>query len=360
MYITVVGLSHKTSSVEIREKLSIPETEQENTLNHLLKLPHIKEVALISTCNRLEIYAVIKDQKKGVEEITEFLSEIGQISLPHLQEHLFILHNQEAVWHLMRVAAGLESLVVGEGQILCQVKKAYKLAQTYKSLGKVLDRLFKQAITAGKRVRNEINIGSGAVSISSAAVELAQTKVQDLAACRITIIGAGEMSRLLLQHLLSKGVVQISIVNRSQTKAVELANKFPDAQFQLYTLSDMMSAIAKSDIVFTCTAAAEPILDKVKLETILPINQSLTLFDISVPRNINADINELEKVDSYNIDDLKAVVARNQETRRQLAQKAEVLLTEELEAFVLWLQSIETVPTITSLRNKVEKIREQE
>ncbi|MEH2173678.1 glutamyl-tRNA reductase [Nostoc sp.] len=360
MDIAVVGLSHKTASVEIREKLSIPEAKMESAIAQLLKLPNIKEVAILSTCNRLEIYAVVKESQQGVEEITYFLSEISQISLHQLQQYLFILLNQETVRHLMRVAAGLESLVLGEGQIFYQVKKAYKLTQTYKGLGKLLDRLFKQAITAGKRVYNEINIGTGAVSISSAAVELAQTKVPDLAACRITIIGAGEMSRLLLQHLLSKGVARISIVNRSQAGALELASKFPDSQLQLYSLSGMMSAIANSDMVFTCTTASEPILDRAKLKTILPRNLSLILFDISVPRNINTDVNQLENFEVYNIDDLKALVARNQETRRQMVQKAEALIEEEVEVFVLWLQSLESVPTITSLRNKVESIREQE
>ncbi|ARV59274.1 glutamyl-tRNA reductase [Nostocales cyanobacterium HT-58-2] len=360
MNIIVVGLSHRTASVEIREKLSIPETKVESAIAHLLKLPHIKEVAIISTCNRLEIYAVTQEIQEGVEEISHFLSEVGQIPRYQLQQHLFILLNEEAIRHLIRVAAGLESLVLGEGQISCQVKQAHKLAQTYKGLGKLLDRLFKYALTASKRIRTEIHIGTGAVSISSAAVELAQTKVQDLADYRITIIGAGKMARLLIRHLLAKGAVKISVVNRSQTGAEKLASEFPDTSLQLYSLSEMMSAIAQSDIVFTCTAATEPILDRVKLETILPKHQSLMLFDISVPRNVSADVSELEKTEVYNVDDLKAVVAQNQETRRQMAQKAEVFLTEEVEAFMLWWQSLASVPIMNCLRNKVENIRTQE
>ena len=215
MNIVVVGLSHNTASVEIREQLSIPETQSEMAIAYLLKLPQIEEAGIISTCNRLEIYAVVKDRKQGVEEIYQFLSEIGQIQFSVLQQHTFVLVDEDAVSHLMRVAAGLESLVMGEGQILCQVKKAYKLGQEHKGFKKVLDRLFKQAITAGKRVRNETKIGSGAVSISSAAVELAKIKVQDFTASNITVIGAGKMSRLLIKHLLAKNAVQISLVNRS-------------------------------------------------------------------------------------------------------------------------------------------------
>ncbi len=360
MNIVVVGLSHKTAPVEIREKLSIQEAKLEGAIAHLRSYPHIEEVALISTCNRLEIYAVTSETEQGVREIAQFLSEVGRIPLHQLRRHLFVLLHQDALRHLMRVAAGLESLVLGEGQILAQVKNTHKLAQKYKGIGRLLDRLFKQAITAGKRVRSETNIGTGAVSISSAAVELAQTKVQDLAACRVTIIGAGKMSRLLVQHLLAKGTTNISIVNRSQRRAEELASKFPEAQIQIYALSEMMSAIAVSEMAFTSTAATEPILDRAKLETSLVLDQSLMLFDISVPRNVHADVQGMEKVEAYNVDDLKAVVAQNHESRRQMAQEAEALLEEEVAAFELWWRSLDTVPTISSLRSKIESIREQE
>jgi glutamyl-tRNA reductase len=262
--------------------------------------------------------------------------------------------------HLMRVAAGLDSLVLGEGQILAQVKTTHKLAQQHDGIGRLLNRLFKQAITAGKRVRTETSIGTGAVSISSAAVELAQMKAQNLAACRVAIIGAGKMSRLLVQHLLSKGAATIAILNRSLGRAEELANQFSDAQLELHTLSEMMAVVAESDIVFTSTGATEPLLDRAKLEAAIDPSRSLMLFDISVPRNIATDVNELDNVQAFNVDDLKAVVAQNQESRRQMAQEAELLLEEEVEAFEVWWRSLETVSTISCLRNKVESIREQE
>ncbi|MBE9201456.1 MULTISPECIES: glutamyl-tRNA reductase [unclassified Nodularia (in: cyanobacteria)] len=360
MNIAVVGLSHKTAPVEIREKLSIPEPQMESAIAHLSSYPHIDEVAILSTCNRLEIYIVTSETEQGIREVTQFLSEHSKLPVQSLRQHLFMLLHDDAVMHVMRVAAGLDSLVLGEGQILAQVKNTHKLGQQYSGIKTVLNRLFKQALTAGKRVRTETNIGTGAVSISSAAVELAQMKASNLAACRVAIIGAGKMSRLLVQHLISKGAAQISIVNRSQERAQQLAKLYPDQSIYTHTLSQMMAVIAESDLVFTSTSATEPILDRTKLEIVLESNRSLMLFDISVPRNVHSDVNELANVQAFNVDDLKAVVAQNHESRRKMAQEAEKLLDEEVEAFDVWWRSLETVSTISCLRNKVETIREQE
>jgi len=360
MNIAVIGLSHKTAPVEVREKLSIPEPKIEAAIAQLRGYPHIQEVAILSTCNRLEIYIVTTESEPGVREVMQFLSECSKVPLQSLRPHLFILLHEDAVMHLMRVSAGLDSLVLGEGQILAQVKQTHKLAQQYKGVGRILERLFKQALTAGKRVRTETSIGTGAVSISSAAAELAQMKGQHLATSRIAIIGAGKMSRLLVQHLLSKGASHIAIVNRSMRGGQELADQFKDAQLHLHLLSDMMQVIADSDLVFTCTAATVPLLNKAKLEAVLDQHRPLMLMDISVPRNVDADANELANVRSFNVDDLKAVVAQNHETRRKMAMEAEGLLEQEVEAYDVWLRSLETVPTISCLRDKIELIREQE
>jgi glutamyl-tRNA reductase len=360
MNIAVVGLSHKTAPVEVREKLSIPEPQLESAIAQLVSYPHIDEVAILSTCNRLEIYIVTSEADQGIREITQFLAEYSKLPVLSLRQHLFMLLHDDAVMHIMRVAGGLDSLVLGEGQILAQVKTTHKLGQQYNGIKTILNRLFKQALTAGKRVRTETSIGTGAVSISSAAVELAQIKVANLAACRVVILGAGKMSRLLVQHLLSKGAVEISIVNRSRERAQELAKQFPGQPIQIHPLSEMMAVIADSDLVFTSTSATEPILDRAKLEMVLEVQRSLMLFDISVPRNVHADVNELENVQAFNVDDLKAVVAQNYESRRKIAQEAERLLEEEVEAFDIWWRSLETVTTISCLRNKVETIREQE
>lgn len=360
MNIVVIGLSHKTAPVEVREKLSIPETHCDRAIGQLCSHPHIEEVAILSTCNRLEIYAVADETENGVRAITQFLSDHSKLPAAYLRQYLFVLLHHDAVMHLMRVSAGLDSLVLGEGQILAQVKQCHKLGQEHKGVGRTLNQLFKQALTAGKRVRTETSIGTGAVSISSAAVELAQMKVQNLAACRVAIIGAGKMSRLLVQHLLSKGAANVSIVNRSMPRMQELAKQFPEGNLHLHPMEDMMATIAHSDLVFTSTAATEPILDRAKLEAVLDPTQHLMLFDISVPRNVDADVNKLSYVQAFNVDDLKAVVAQNHEARRQMAMEAEALLDEEVEAFEIWWRSLETVSTISSLRDKVETIRVQE
>ncbi|AFY80320.1 glutamyl-tRNA reductase [Oscillatoria acuminata] len=360
MNIAVVGLSHKTAPVEVREKLSIPEADIKEAIAHLCSYPNIREVAILSTCNRLEIYIVTGETDSGVREAIQFLSERGQLNVHKLRQHLFILLQEDAVMHLMRVSAGLDSLVLGEGQILAQVKNTHKLGQQHNGVGRILNRLLKQAITAGKRVRTETSIGTGAVSISSAAVELAQIKVQDLAPYRIAILGAGKMSKLLVQHLLSKGARQITILNRTLRRAEELAKNFPDADLKLHLISDMMTVIGNSDIVFTSTSSTEPILNRSKLEAVLNPNGSMMLIDIAVPRNVDSDVNTLTNVHSFNVDDLKAVVAQNQESRRQMAMEAEGLLEEEVEAFDVWWRSLETVPTISCLRDKIETIREQE
>ncbi|MGB3615764.1 MAG: glutamyl-tRNA reductase, partial [Elainellaceae cyanobacterium] len=254
---------------------------------------------------------------------------------------------------------GLDSLVLGEGQILSQVKQTHKLGQQHNGIGRTLNRLFKQAITAGKRVRTETSIGTGAVSISSAAVELALVHAQSLARRRIGIIGAGKMAKLLVQHLLSKGANDITIINRSMRGAESLAKQF-DANFSLCTLAEMDGTLPNCDLVFTSTAATQPLLNRVRLEALFPAPQPLMLVDISVPRNVDGDVVGMAHVQTFNVDDLKAVVAQNQESRRQIALEAEQLLEQEVDAFEAWLRSLETVPTISNLRSKVETIREQE
>lgn len=382
MNIAVIGLSHKTATVEVREKLSIPELQMQAAIAQIKACPHIDEVAILSTCNRLEIYCVASETDLGLREVMQFLAEHSQIPLNELRRHLFILLHEDAVMRLMRVAGGLDSLVLGEGQILSQVKQAHKLGQQHQGVDRILNRLFKQAITAGKRVRTETEIGTGAVSISSAAVELAQLKVQEQAAWperdghlantnvlakaleehRVAIVGAGKMARLLVQHLVSKGVKEITILNRSRPRADELVRQFSGNGTTVTALlmEDLLPTIQRSDIVFTSTSATTPIIDRALLMSVLSPQQSLMLIDISVPRNVHADVETLGQVKSFNVDDLKEVVAQNYESRRQMAQQAEVLLEEEAEAFNAWWQTLETVPTISSLRDKVESIREQE
>ncbi|MDG2991272.1 glutamyl-tRNA reductase [Candidatus Synechococcus calcipolaris G9] len=360
MNIAVIGLSHKTAPVDVREKLSVPEEVRERALNHLCGYPHIQEATILSTCNRLEIYIVTSDTDSGVREISQFMSEWGQVPLRQLRPYLFILLHQDAVMHLMRVAGGLDSLVIGEGQILSQVKRCHQLGQQYKAIGPILNRLFKGSISAGKRVRTETSIGTGAVSISSAAVELAELRLPDLHRCRIAIVGAGKMSRLVVQHLFARGIQEITIINRSLERAQELAQQFGEVRFHLHTMPDMLSQVAQMDLVFTGTAATHPLLDRDNLAPVITGDRPLAIIDIAVPRNVHGNVTELGAVRLFNVDDLEAVVAQNQEARRQLAMEAEALLEEELGTFCAWWHALETVPTIRCLREKIESIRTQE
>ena len=360
MNIAVIGLSHKTAPVEIREKLSVPDTQMEAAIQNLCDRTHIQEATILSTCNRLEIYIVSPTADRGVQEVIQFLAEFGKISLTDLKQHLFMLLHEDAVMHLMRVAGGLDSLVLGEGQILAQVKQAHKVGQQYQGMGSILNRLFKQALTAGKRVRTETSIGTGAVSISSAAVELAHLKVRDFSNHRVAILGAGKMSRLLVQHLISKGAKDVTILNRSAKLAEDLKQMFTAIDLQLHPIDDMMTKIAASTIVFTSTSATEPLLNAAKLEAVLDAHHTLMIFDISVPRNVHSDVNTLANIQAFNVDDLKAVVAQNQESRRKMAMEAEGILTQEVENFNSWWRFLDTVPTISCLRDKMETIRAQE
>lgn len=362
MNIAVVGLSHKTATVEVREKLSITEDRMEAAIAQLMSYPNIEEAAILSTCNRLELYVVTSESEGGIREIMQFLSEFSQLPLQFLRRYLFILLRQDAVTHLMRVASGLDSLVLGEGQILAQVKHTHRFAQQYNGAGRILNQLFKQSLSAGKRVRTETEIGTGAVSISSAAVELAQMKLGNLSDKHTTIVGAGKMSRLLVKHLISKRAQKIAIVNRSHDRAAAMLKEFEtsDAMFDIRPLDQMLDCVAISDLVFTSTASTEVILSRKNLEAIASNHTGLTLIDISVPRNISSDVKELPNIRAFNVDDLQAVVAGNQESRRQMAMQAEILLEGCVAEFDSWWRSLETVPTISKLRQKMEIIREQE
>ena len=368
MHIAVVGLSHRTAPVEIRERLSIAEQSMEDSLQRLRADEQVLEASILSTCNRLEIYTLLRHPEQGVNAVGSFLSEHSGLELGDLTPHLFTYHHEEAVAHLMRVAAGLDSLVLGEGQILSQVKKMYRLGQEHRSIGPILNRLLNQAVSTGKRVRSETNLGTGAVSISSAAVELAQLKVcqargvDDLVPLeqeQIAVVGAGRMSRLLLQHLQAKGARGVVLLNRTVQRAELMAADFPGLPVQCRPLTDLDHCLSTCSLVFTSTAAEEPIITA---ERLAPLNRrsSLMLVDIGVPRNISADVASVEGVGSYDVDDLQEVVTRNQEARREIAAEAEGLLEEDGRQFLDWWDGLEAVPVVNRLRTQLEDIREQE
>jgi glutamyl-tRNA reductase len=368
MHIAVVGLSHRTAPVEIRERLSIPEQSLEASLLRLRSDEQVLEASILSTCNRLEIYTLLRHPDDGIEAVGSFLTQVSGLSLEELGPHLFTYHHEEAVAHLLRVAAGLDSLVLGEGQILSQVKKMVRLGQEYRSVGPILNRLLNQAVSTGKRVRTETNLGTGAVSISSAAVELAQLKVGQargldelvsLEHQQVAVVGAGRMARLLLQHLQSKGCRGVVLLNRTVARAEALAADFPQLPVQCRPLTDLDHCLSTCSLVFTSTAAEEPVITTSRLEH-LNRRSSLMLIDIGVPRNISSDVSQLAGVESFDVDDLQEVVARNQEARREMAAEAEVLLREESRLFLEWWDGLEAVPLVNKLRLQLEEIREQE
>jgi glutamyl-tRNA reductase len=368
MHIAVIGLSHRTAPVEIRERLSIPEQTMEASLQQLRADDEVLEASILSTCNRLEIYALLRNPEQGISAVGRFLSTHSGLEVEELSPHLFTFHHEEAIAHLLRVAAGLDSLVLGEGQILSQVKKMVRLGQEHRSIGPILNRLLTQAVGTGKRVRTETNLGTGAVSISSAAVELAQLKVGQARGLdelvpldqeQVAVVGAGRMARLLLQHLQAKGCKGLVLLNRTVSKAELLAADFPALPVQCRPLDDLDHCLSTCSLVLTSTAADDPIITASRLSA-LNRRSSLMLVDIGVPRNISADTSDLPGVASYDVDDLQEVVARNQETRREIAAEAEVLLEEESRLFLEWWDGLEAVPVVNRLRRQLEDIREQE
>ncbi len=368
MHIVVVGLSHRTAPVEVREKLSIPDSSIENSLASLKNASEILEVSILSTCNRLEIYSLVREINIGLSSIKEFLSNFSNIKPDELEPHLFDFKQEEAVLHLMKVSAGLDSLVLGEGQILSQVKKMMRIGQDFQTTGPILNRLLTQSISAGKKVRSETNLGTGAVSISSAAVELAQLKIGQsrgidglvtLEHEKVLVVGAGRMSRLLITHLQAKGCQNLVLVNRNVDRAVSLATDFPNMAILSKSLEELDEYLIKSTLIFTSTASEKPFIDRERINNLKIINK-LKLIDIGVPRNISNDVKEHDRIDSYDVDDLQEVVSRNQEFRKKIAEEAELLIKEERVLFLEWWASLEAVPIINKLRSGLEIIRKEE
>jgi len=368
MHIVVVGLSHRTAPVEVREQLSIPDSSIEESLISLKNSSEILEVSILSTCNRLEIYSLVKDITIGLSSIKEFLTKYSNLKYEELDPHLFVFKQEDAVLHLMKVSAGLDSLVLGEGQILSQVKKMMRLGQDFHSTGPILNRLLTQSISAGKKVRSETNLGTGAVSISSAAVELAQLKIGQskgvdnlvsLKSENVLVVGAGRMSRLLITHLKAKGCEKLTLINRNLNRAKSLAQDFPNIEISPKCLTELDENIKVSTLVFTSTASDRPFIDLIRINK-LNINCLIRLIDIGVPRNITNDVKEHSFIESYDVDDLQEVVSRNQEFRRKIAQEAESLIKDEKALFLEWWASLEAVPTINKLRSDLELIRKEE
>ncbi|EOA40112.1 hypothetical protein CARUB_v10008813mg [Capsella rubella] len=358
--IMVIGLSIHTAPVEMREKLAIPEAEWPRAIAELCNLNHIEEAAVLSTCNRMEIYVLALSQHRGVKEVTEWMSKTSGIPVSEICQHRFLLYNQDVTQHIFEVSAGLDSLVLGEGQILAQVKQVVKSGQGVHGFGRNISGLFKHAITVGKRVRTETNIAAGAVSVSSAAVELALMKLPEsshASSARMLVIGAGKMGKLVIKHLVAKGCTKMVVVNRSEEKVAAIREEMPPGVEIIYKpLDEMLSCAGEADVVFTSTASETPLFLKEQVETLPPVRDGRLFVDISVPRNVGSCVAEIDGARVYNVDDLKEVVAANKEDRVRKAMEAQAIITEESKHFEAWRDSLETVPTIKKLRGYTERI----
>ncbi|KAK7385433.1 hypothetical protein VNO78_31151 [Psophocarpus tetragonolobus] len=361
--IMVIGLSVHSTPVEMREKLAIPEAEWPRAIAELCSLNHIEEAAVLSTCNRMEIYVVALSKHRGVKEVTEWMSKTSGIPVADLCQHQFLLYNKDATQHLFEVSAGLDSLVLGEGQILAQVKQVVKVGQGVNGFGRNISGLFKHAITVGKRVRTETNIAAGAVSVSSAAVELALMKLPEAshANARMVVIGAGKMGKLVIKHLVAKGCTKMVTVNRSEERVAAIREELKGVEIIYKPLSEMLTCIGEADVVFTSTASENPLFLKDDVKDLPPATDEVGgrrfFVDISVPRNVGSCLSDLESVRVFNVDDLKEVVAANKEDRLRKAMEAQAIISEESKQFEAWRDSLETVPTIKKLRAYAERVR---
>lgn len=366
--VMVIGLSFHTAPVDIREKLSIPEAQLPQAISELCALNHIEEAAVLSTCNRMEIYVVALSQHRGVKEVTEWMSKVSGVSVSEISQHQFLLHNKDATEHLFEVSAGLDSLVLGEGQILAQVKQVVKISQGVPGFDRKIGGLFKHAITVGKRVRTETKISSGSVSVSSAAVELAQMKIPESSydSVKVLVVGAGKMGKLVIKHLVAKGCTKMVVVNRTEEKVIAVREECKNVEIVYQPFSNLMSCASEADVIFTCTASETPLFLQEQVST-FPLltsqngSQSQRMFvDISVPRNVESSVSDLEATRVYNVDDLKEVVEANKEDRLRKAAEAQLIISEEVQEYEAWKDSLETVPTLKKLRAYAERIRSSE
>ncbi len=355
-HIIIIGLNHRTAPVEIRERLAFPAETIGHALRGLMEKESLKEGVILSTCNRVEICALAHQNFRGVSEMKDFMSAFHGIPLPELDGYLYHYEGDEAVHHLFRVASSLDSMVLGEPQILGQVKDAYGYAGEFRSIGTILDKFFAKVFSVAKRVRTETKVASSAVSVSYAAVELARKIFGDLTDKTAMLIGAGEMCELAARHLVSAGVKGIMVTNRTFERAVKLAEEFRGTPIRF---DELPVHLKRADIVLSSTGASHFIIQKQEVEEVIRIRRNRPMFfiDMAVPRDIDPDANQIDNVYVYDIDDLNNVIETNLEERQREALKAEEIVTEEVRSFRRWLDGQQVTPTIITLRRKYEEVK---
>jgi glutamyl-tRNA reductase len=350
-----IGMNHETAPVEVRELLSFGKQDRDKAFHEIQAIKNIKESLLLSTCNRVEILFTTEREKEAKESVITFLSHVSGIARGELRPLLYIYNDQEAIRHIFRVGASLDSMMVGEPQILGQVKDAYRIAVDNKSSSVIINRLMHRTFSLAKRIRTETGIAGSAVSISFAAVELAKKIFGNLTGKGVLLIGAGEMAELAATYLLNNNVAQMLVTNRTFSRAVELAEQFHGSAI---SFDETESQLLEVDIVITSTASPEPIISFEQARRIMRGRRNRPLFfiDIAVPRNIESRVNEIGNVFVYDIDDLKGIIDDNVGKRQAEAMKAERMVDEEVLKFSAWLRTLEVVPTIRELQEKCERI----
>ena len=359
MEIILVGLNHKTASVDLRECMAFTQNEVEEGLAVLRRDPLIKEAMLFSTCNRMELLFTTEAGGKAVDAAKAFLAGFKRVPVDRFEKALYVHRGDEAVRHLYRVAASLDSMVVGEPQILGQIKQAYRTAAEKKSAGVILNRLLHKTFTVAKRIRTETGIGGSAVSISYAAIELGRKIFGDLEGKKVLLVGAGEMAELAVEHLIRHKVGEIFVANRTFENGVTLAGRFGGSAIRFEEIPENLSVV---DIIISSTGSPDYVIRKADVKGALKKrkNRSLFFIDIAVPRDIDPGINRLSDSYVYDIDDLKGVIDENKEERNREAVKGERIVDEAVIRFGQWMEGLKVVPTIVDMKRKMERIAGQE
>jgi glutamyl-tRNA reductase len=357
--VLIVGLNHHNAPVEVREQVAFNDGALDTALRQLIALPPIDEGAILTTCNRVEVVAATGDGDNAVEVLSTFLANNDDHAVGRLRQHLSVYRGRDGVRHLFRVAASLDSMVVGEPQILGQLKDFYGRAATVGSAGTVLHRCFHKSFSVAKRVRTETGIATRAVSVSAAAVELACKIFDRLEDKTAMLIGAGTMGELAARHLLAHGIRSTLVANRTFDRAVELALEFRGIPVQF---DDLQRYLHMADVIIGSTAAEGFVLTPSQVHEVLRQRKYRPMFliDLSVPRNFDPRINDLDNVYLYDIDDLGGIAETNRDERGREAVKAEAIVEQEVDGFCRWLSTLDAVPTIVALRDKLERIRQAE
>ncbi|MEI7816293.1 MAG: glutamyl-tRNA reductase [Desulfuromonadales bacterium] len=359
MNIIVVGLSHKTATVQIREKVAFSPNQIEKPLGELIKLEGIIEGVIVSTCNRVEIYATTRDIAGGIARIKRFMAEYHHLAFEDIESHLYCYHAEAAIRHVFRVASSLDSMVVGEPQILGQIKTSYGYAAEFKSSGIILNRFLHKAFSVAKRVRTETKIASSAVSVAFAAVELAKKILGDLSDKTVLLIGAGEMCELAAKHFLNSGAKGVMVTNRTFERAERLADEFGG---EAILFESLFEHLHRADIVLSSTGAPHCIIGPKDAEQAIKKRRSKPIFfiDIAVPRDIDPKVDNVENAYLFTVDHLQEIVQANLAQRSLEAEKAEEIIDQEIGQFHKWLSTLEVTPTIVALRNRFDEIRRAE